>query len=175
MELEKKLQRAINSHNSMQIENVFADIYEQYFNLVCFIIAKYVKNTMDVEELANDVFIKFYKRFLVTEIAQIKYYLITSAKNTALNYVYQKNKDIIEYNDDYTLFAKEESNIEYQNLIAEMKRFLNEEQIDIILKYNIYGYSFSEIAQKYQSNEKTIKTKYYRALKLFRKETKHEN
>lgn len=173
MELEKKLKRAINSHNTIEIEMVFEEIYNQYFNLVCFIIAKYVTNTMDVEELANEVFVKFYKRILTTEILQIKYYLISSAKNSALNYLYQ-NKDIVEYNDDYTLLAKEESNVEYQNLIKEMQRFLNEEQINIILLYNIYGYSFKEIASKYQSNEKTIKTKYYRALKFFRKETKHE-
>ena len=60
MKLESKLKKAIEEKDINKIEIVFEEIYNNYFNLVCFIIYKYVKRREDVEDIASDVFIKFF-------------------------------------------------------------------------------------------------------------------
>ena len=52
MKLEVQLKRAIKKNNIVEIERVFEAIYNTYFNLICFVINKYVNNKLDVEELA---------------------------------------------------------------------------------------------------------------------------
>ena len=59
MSLENKLLHAIKSKNKDKVENVFEMIYYEYGMLVTYIISKYVEKSEDVEELVNDVFIKF--------------------------------------------------------------------------------------------------------------------
>ena len=46
-------------------------IYYEYGMLVTYIISKYVEKSEDVEELVNDVFIKFYQASFKTEIKNI--------------------------------------------------------------------------------------------------------
>lgn len=174
MTLETKLKRALKMNDKEEVEKVFEEIYDQYFNLVCFIINKYVYNRLDVEELANETFVNFYKRVFKIEILDIKYYLVTSAKNKSINYISTKTKEQVEYNDEYIENIQHNSSTEYTNIIMEMERFLSREQINIILLHVVYDYSFIEIAKKYNTSESTIKTMYYRSIKSFKKRIKNE-
>jgi DNA-directed RNA polymerase specialized sigma24 family protein len=69
------------------IDIVFKEIYDKFYKLVAFCIARYVKSKQDVEDLSDDVFVNFYKHINSIEISNIKYYLTTSAKNTSLNFL----------------------------------------------------------------------------------------
>ena len=58
--------------------------------MVCFVISKYVNNKEDIEDLANDTFIKVFNN--VKEIqSSFKYYPIQSANNIAKDYLKKKN------------------------------------------------------------------------------------
>ena len=135
MSLKKKLYRALKENNDVKFEEIFEQIYYKYCNLVAFIISKYVSNKEDVEELTNDVFIAFYKSLFKNEIYNFKYYLVTSAKNVAINHLKKVKIDVI-YNDEYILIiadASESMNYSlYQELLDELKKYLNEFEINVI-------------------------------------------
>ena len=100
MDYNDKLKKFIKENNKTKIDNLFEEIYYSYRKLVSFIIAKYVNNHMDVEDLTSDVFINFYKKIHVSEINNIKYYLVTSAKNLAINYL-NKKEIYIEFDNNF--------------------------------------------------------------------------
>ena len=50
-----------------------------------------------------------------------------------------------------------------------MKLYLTKEDISIILLHLIDDLKFDEIALKFNQNVKSVKTKYYRALKKYQK------
>ena len=175
MRLEAQLKRAIRKGNIVEIERVFEKVYYCYFNLICFVINKYVKNKSDVEELANEVFLKFYNRIFFVKIRNIKYYLLTSAKNAVINYHKDRDNNDIQYCDEYDSTMDESSGKEYLEIIMEMERLLTKEEINLILLHDIYGYTFEEISQKHNENVSVIKAMYYQAIKKFRGGINDEN
>ncbi len=175
MSLEKKLYRALKENNDVKFEEIFEQIYYEYCNLVAFIISKYVSNKEDVEELTNDVFIAFYKSLFKNEIYNFKYYLVTSAKNVAINHLKKVKIDVI-YNDEYILTiadADESMNDSlYQELLDELKKYLNEFEINVIILHNVYEYSIADIAKKNKKPRTSISSTYHRAIKKFNERRK---
>ena len=170
MTLENKLKKAIKQKNSQKIEYVFEEIYYEYGKLVGFIISKYINKREDIEELVNDVFISFSKIILKNEINNIKYYLVTQAKNVSINFLKSKNNNIdLVYEDKYidNMYI---TNSKYYELINEMKQSLSDEEINIILLHTIYNYSFDELSKKLNKPLQTIATTYRRAVKKYNKE-----
>lgn len=167
--LEKRLKYAIKSNDLTIIHNIFDEIYVMYGKLVYFKIAQYIDNKHDVAELTQDVFISFYNNIFNVDISNIKYYLITSSKNKAIDYLRHKKEIII--NDD--IIDKQEdivtSNIEYEEIIEKMKLFLTEFEIELIIKHNIDGYTFKELSNQYKRPINTLISIYNRSLKKFRK------
>lgn len=175
MPLENKLLHAIKSNNKDTIDNVFEIIYYEYGKLVAYIISKYVERIEDVEEIVNDVFISFYKAALKKEIRDIKYYLVTSAKNKSIDFYRKKiNKLDVYYNDDNVFEYIEYKDSIYGDLLYEMRKYLSDEEINIIILHLIYDYSFKEIAEKYNKPISSISSIYNRALKKFKKGSKKD-
>ena len=102
MTLEKRMKRAIKSNDIRIIHEVFEEIYVTYGKLVYFKIMQYVSNKLDVEELTQDVFVSFYNNLKCTDILDIKYYLVTSAKNKAVDFI--KKKKVVLQSDDRVIF-----------------------------------------------------------------------
>ena len=95
MTLENKLKRALNSNDINKIHEVFDEIYSTYGRLIYFKISQYVDNKLHVEELTQDVFVSFYNNIMNSEIINIKYYLVISAKNKAIDYLKTKKENVI--------------------------------------------------------------------------------
>ena len=171
MTLEKRLLHAKKLNNKEKLDILFEDIFNEYSHLIAFIIYKYVDVKEDVEDLVMDVFIKFYEVCLTTEISNIKSYLATIAKNKAINFVKAKtNKDII-YDEDIILSA-ESNDTSYHEIISEMGKYLDHDEMEIIILHIVYGYSFIEIATKLNKPSSTIHSIYQRGIKKFRKAMK---
>lgn len=168
--LEKKLKYAIKSNDLTKIHNIFDEIYVMYGKLVYFKIAQYIDNKHDIAELTQDVFISFYNNIFNVDISNIKYYLIISSKNKAIDYLRRK-KEIIIINDD--IIDEQEdvvtTNIEYEEIIDKMKLFLTEFEIELIIKHNIDGYTFKELSNQYKRPINTLISIYNRSLQKFRK------
>lgn len=170
MSLENKLLHAIKSKNKDKVENVFEMIYYEYGMLVTYIISKYVEKSEDVEELVNDVFIKFYQASFKTEIKNIKYYLVSTSKNISLDFYRKKsNKIDITYNEENVFEYVESKDSFYVDLITEMQKVLSDEEINIIVLHLVYDYTFKELGEKYNKATSTIAYLYDKALKKFKK------
>lgn len=170
MTLEQKLKRALKSKDPSKIHIVFEEIYHAYGKLVYFTIMQYVKNNMDVEDLTQDVFLNFFNNLLKNEIKNIKYYLVVSAKNRAINFINaNQNKIVLDENIIYEQEQQDDYNENYFIIISNMKKYLNEFEIDIIIQHAVYDYSFKDLANKYDKSINTIISTYHRAVKKYLK------
>ncbi len=171
MNYEKKLKQAINSKNIFLIEKTFEEIYYEYANLVGFVISKYVENKEDIEEMINDVFLYFFNRINKIEFSNIKYYLVTQAKNKAIDYLKAKKKKINVTYDDFLLDNKKDKGNDYfyEEIINEMKKHLKEFEIEVIILHSVYLYTFNDIAKEFNKNSSSINSIYQRAIKKLRK------
>lgn len=169
MKLEKKLKHALKSNNISSIHEVFEEIYEKYNKLVFFIIIRYVNNIDDVRDLVQDTFVSFYNN-LNNNIENIKFYLTTSAKNKAINFIKKHNNIIFDDEFIYKVEDIKNININYHNIIEIMRKTLTDLEIEIILQHTLHGYTFREIAKQLNMNLNTTISMYRRAIKKFKKE-----
>ena len=165
MNLEKKLYKAIKSNNIILIDNIFEDIYKEYYSLIYFIVSKYESNKQNVEELINDVFFTFYKASTKTKIDNIKYYLVVCAKNVTLDFLKKQKLDII-YDDEIILNQINlNNNLKYSETISKIEKILTEYEMNIIILHDVYNYSFKDLANKYNKKLSSISSTYHRAIK----------
>ena len=172
MSLEKKLSKAINQKNPEKIEQVFEEIYYEYGKLVGFIISKYISKKEDIEELVDDVFISFSKAIVKSEINNIKYYLVTLAKNTSINFLNKKDNKVEMIYDEVYISQNTYESSKYYDLINEMKQVLSDLEINIILLHTIYNYSFDDLSIKLNKPLSSIASIYSRAIKKFKNRSK---
>lgn len=170
MSMEQKLRLALKFADEQMIHETFNEIYITYGKLVYFTISKYIENRSDVEDLTQEVFLKFFNGLNKTEVKNIKYYLLTSAKNTAINFLRSKK---IEFELDErilfdTLCDKEDGNL-CGDIIKDLKSFLTKEEVYIILQHVLYDKSFKEISNECGKHISTIMAKYYRSINKIRK------
>lgn len=156
MTLEKKLVIALKSHDKLIIEEVFNEIYHEYIKLIYFIIAQYVKNQLDIEELCNDVFLNFFNHLNRVKVTNIKYYLTTSAKNTSINWL-KKNKISTQ---EITQTISEENKI----ICDFLKEHLTEDEEQLIFEHIYLGKSLRLIAKENNKNPNTLKSQYRRTI-----------
>ncbi len=162
MNLEKMLVDALKSKDRIIIEEAFKMIYDSYFKLVYFCIANIIDSKEDAEELTNDVFLKFFNHLDNINInGSIKYYLTTSAKNTALNF-YKKQKRIVVC-DSFDNFGVN-NNYQGNEIIDKIKENLTIEESSLIIDHVLTGKSLKELAIESNSNINTTKSKYRRAV-----------
>jgi len=173
--LESKLIKALKSNNENIIHDVFNQIYDDYKKLIYKQISFYVKNNFDCEELTQDTFISFFNNLNKIEIKNIKYYLLVSAKNKALDYM-KKKKNNIEYQDNIIYEQLDTNDINnYKEILFDLKKFLNELEIEIIIYHLIYNYSFKDLSNKLNKPINSIISTYNRAIKKYKNYQKGEH
>lgn len=169
MSEEKRLQKVLSSGDKHLINIFFSEIYNQYKGLVCFVIAKYIKNREDVFDIAQDVFLSFFNNAHNIN-SNIKYYLTTSAKNKALNHLKKYNK--ISLVDDFELDTLDDkdnlNNDVFNDTLALLKENLKSQEYELLLLHLFDNYTFKEISTKLNIKESTLKTLYYRTIKKSR-------
>ena len=148
-------------------EKKFEKLYKTYVKLVSFIISKYVDVADDREDLVSDVFVDFYLK--MEGVENVKYYLVSSAKNKAITYVKKKKKENIVY-EEISLNDKDgHGDGSYWQTIDDMKNVLTDKEIEIIIKRVIFDMTFKELSVEYDKPLKTIYSVYKRAIKKYRK------
>ena len=168
MNYEKELKKALKTNNRIALEKIFEDIYKEYHNLVKYIISKYEIDENNIEEILNDVFYNFYKNIFKTEMYNIKYYLVQTAKNLTINHL-KKKKEEVSFNEEIVLNEiNTYNNTLYNEIIFDMKQKLSENEINIIILHDVYNYTFQELSKKYNKPSNSIKTLYHRAIKKFK-------
>ena len=171
MELERKLSRAINSGEADRVEKVFEQIYYTYCNLVAYIISKYVQKREDIEELTDDVFVSFSRAMFNTEFRSIKFYLVSSAKNAAVNFVKRNLGKEIVYLEDVN--SQQDvaycSDTPFWELVNALQSVLTEYETQVVLQRAVFGYTFEEMAHSFNLPASTVRSTFNRAIKKCKK------
>ena len=149
-------------------EKNFEAIYNEYYKLVYFIVSKYVGDKFDRENLANDVFIKFYQKR--ERVKNIKFYLATSARNTAADFLEKKKNIILPLDEAKTaVFVEDDGESGFRDAVIDLRKVLDEAEVDIILSHAVFGETFKEIATRLKKPLKTVYSVYRRAAQKYRK------
>ena len=161
MNLERKLVSALNSKDKTKIESVFRQIYDSYFKLVYFCVSNYINVHEDIEDIVADVFVSFFNHLDSINIdGSIKYYLTTTAKNKAINFVKKKKEVLLEDNVLNSMKYESKPNL----LLLTLNEKLTKEERYIIVSHVLYDYTLNEIAIELNENLNTIKSKYRRTI-----------
>lgn len=169
MTLEHKLKNALKSNNETQIHIVFNEIYNEYSKFVYFVILSYIDDLDDAEDLTQDVFISFFNSLNKTNIRNLKYYLLTIAKNKSINHLKKKQIITISSDDESLPETTTENNDKYNQIILKMEHCLTPFETEIILKHVVYDYTFKELGILYNKPLNTIISTYHRAVKKYLK------
>lgn len=148
--------------NDQTASKVFREIYDKYYKLVYFVLAKYLVNTSDIEDVLIESFATLFKER--KKVNNIKFYLLTISKNKALNLLKKKEAEVwldplVIENVSYS------SNSSYLEVVDELYECLSKEEADLIIEHVVEGYSLVELSKKYNVPSNTLKSKYRRALK----------
>ncbi len=140
------------------------EIYNRYVRLVAFVVSKYLSDEEDVKDLTNEVFVRFFERTSTETVGNLQSYLTVSAKNAAINHL-KKRKEVCTLDENRCLSGEDSlSSFRYREFVSSLRRFLKDEEIDILIDHDVYGYSFREIAAFRNRNAETVKTLYRRAV-----------
>ena len=142
-------------------------VYLEYKNLMYFVIASYVPNKLDVEDILSDSFIKAVEhREEVRNPESLKAYLAQIAKNEALNFLKQQREvpssDVIE-----EMYGEEDRS---NALLSTLEPLLtNKETIVTYLKVG-FSYTWEEISEETGISVSTARRLYDSAKEKLRKE-----
>ncbi len=151
---------------------------KQYERLVFYVVSKLINNNDDVQDVAQDVFIKVFKNLpkfkgdskLSTWVGQIAY-------REAVNYLKKRNR----YNDaplgDFTVNQLKESsqNPEEKSIANDTKTIIRaavaklpERYRQVVVLYHLEEYSYQEISKIIDMPEGTVKSYIFRGRKLLK-------
>ena len=148
-------------------ERAIEKVYLEYKNLMYFIIASYVPNKFDVEDILSESFIKAIEhREEVKKPESLKSYLAEIAKNQALNFLKSQREvpssDIID-----EMYGEEDRS---NTLLSTLEPLLtNKETIVTYLKVG-FSYTWEEIAKETGISVSSARRIYEGAKEKLRKE-----
>ena len=159
----------------------FEKLYKKYYVYLCLVSQQIVKEPLDAEEIASDVFVKLWIiRDRIGEIESIKAYLIKSVRNSSINHIrhlcattkgaLESKTDFYECldvcSDDYPLgHLMEEETIK---IIEKGISELPEKCRNIFLMSRDHNVKYNDIASQLGISINTVKTQIKIALKRMR-------
>lgn len=141
-------------------------VYLEYKNLMYFVIASYISNKCDVEDVLSDSFIKAVDHRLdIKEPEKLKSFLSTIAKNTALDFL-RKQREIPSSDVIDEIYADDDRS---NSLLSMLEPLLtNKETIVTYLKVG-FSYTWEEIASETGISISSARRIYEKAKEKLRK------
>ena len=148
-------------------ERAIEKVYLEYKNLMYFIIASYVPNKFDVEDILSDSFIKAVEHSSeVKNPESLKSYLAEIAKNQALNFL-KKQREVPSSDVIDEMYGEEDRS---NTLLSTLEPLLtNKETIVTYLKVG-FSYTWEEIAKETGISVSSARRIYEGAKEKLRKE-----
>ena len=124
-------------------QDAIAKVYLEYKNLMYFVIASYVTNKYDVDDVLSDAFMKaIQRRKTIKDVDNIKAYLCSIAKNEAINF----NKKQIRYVPASDIIDEMYGEKDRTNKVLNAIEPLLSNKETIVLYYRaVFDYSWKEI------------------------------
>ena len=141
-------------------------VYLAYKNLMFFIIAAYVPNQSDIEDLLSESFLKAMEhRKEVKDPSHLKAFLVSIAKHQALDFL-RKSRDAPCSDVLDELYGEEDRSNDFLSLIEPL--LTNKETIVVYLKVG-FSYSWQQIASETGIPESSARRIYDKAKEKLRK------
>jgi RNA polymerase sigma-70 factor, ECF subfamily len=155
----------------LEDQKAYQKLFKRYFKKLCHFVFNYVKTKEVAEEVVLDVFYKIWEKRNTLIINNFSYYIYTSVKNRALEYL-KKDKIVFQDVEDLTdTIVAQQADPQQQMINTELENRLKilvdklPEQRRIIFIMNRYnGLKYKEIAQLLELSERTIENQMARAV-----------
>ena len=147
-------------------EDATAKVYDEYKNLMYFIIASYISLPEDCEDVLSEAFIKAMNhRTDIKDSGNLKAFLSSIARNTALDFL-KKNKEMpTDLIDD--MYG---SNDQYNVMLNLLEPLLTNKETIVTYYRAVFSYSWKEIVDETGIPESTARAIYASAKEKLRKE-----
>ena len=144
-----------------------AKVYVEYKNLMYFVIASYINNQDDCDDILSEAFLKAVKNAKEIQTPdKLKPYLCAIAKNEALNYL-KKIKAIPASDVIEQMYGEEDRTNELLNLIEPL--LINKETIVVYYRVG-FSYTWQELEEETGIPESTARRIYHQAKEKLSKE-----
>ena len=148
-----------------EVNESFNIIFNKYRYLVYYVAFDILKDDEESKDIVNDTFLKMYeKRGSFLNETKLKYFLLVTAKNLAINR-YKELKNHLSYSDD---MRGEEDKKNISLYLDEFKDLLDEEEYNYLVLHIVCGFSFREIAEDKKLTTSQVSSKYQRGIKKLR-------
>ena len=147
----------------------FRNLYAQYYPLVMSYLASRVGTMDDVEDICQEVFIRFYKNF--SDIREKRSWLLTAARYEISNYYNRKATaktkaaNIDELHNDPGLVSQDsffEDRLIIRNIIEDPDNFKNEKEKLLFDLVAVYGLSYKETGRYLDMTRWQAEYKYHK-------------
>ena len=162
MSISKKIVQKFKDGDS----DATAIIFEEYKNLLYFIIATYISNPNDCDDLLSETFLKAMEhRSELIELANIKSFLSTIAKNEALQFL-RRNKTMSLDNIEEIYGQNDKGNV----LLDLFGPLLTNKETIVLYYKAVFSYTWDEIKLETGIPQSSAKKIYKQAKEKLRKE-----
>ena len=161
---------------SLDKENLFKSIFDNYFNILLLNAKKYIGNDAESEEIVQDVFVKLWEHLdKLPKNTNFKAYLYMAVHNSCQNYL--KHKSIVDKHKPMvlaeTIYNSNSNKNDNKELISLLYKTINKlpEKWRITFVMNRFdGFKYREIALRLNISEKTVEKYISKSLRFL-----HEN
>ena len=148
-------------------EEAIGKVYEEYKNLMYFIIVSYISLPEDCEDVLSEAFIKAINhRADIKDPNSLKTYLATIARNCALDFL-KKNREIPASEIIEEMYGEED---QYNVMLNLLEPLLTNKETIIVYYRAVFSYSWAEIVELTGIPESTARAIYATAKEKLRKE-----
>ena len=148
-------------------EDAIGKVYDEYKNLMYFVIANYISLPEDCEDVLSEAFIKALEhRTDLKDPSKIKSFLVTIARNTALDFL-KKNKEIPNTEVVEEMYGE---NDQYNVMLNLLEPLLTNKETIVTYYRAVFSYSWAEIVELTGIKESTARAYYASAKEKLRRE-----
>ena len=148
-------------------DDAIGKVYEEYKNLMYFVIANYISLPEDCEDVLSESFIKAINhRRDLKDPSKIKSFLTTIARNTALDFL-KKSKEIVNSEVVEEMYGEQD---QYNVMLNLLEPLLTNKETIVTYYRAVFEYSWSEIVELTGIPESSARAIYASAKEKLRKE-----
>ena len=148
-------------------EDAIGKVYDEYKNLMYFVIANYISLPEDCEDVLSEAFIKALEhKGDLKDPSKIKSFLVTISRNTALDFL-KKNREIPNTEVIEEMYGE---NDQYNVMLNLLEPLLTNKETIVTYYRAVFSYSWSEIVELTGIKESTARAYYASAKEKLRKE-----
>lgn len=142
------------------------EVFEEYRNLLYFIIASYISNPSDCDDVLSETYLKaMLHRNEIKNPSKLKSFLSSIAKNEALLFLKKQNRNTLIYIDE--MYGEDDKN---NSLLEEINPLLSNKETVVLYYRAVFSYSWKEINQETGIPISSAKLIYKKAKEKVRKE-----